>query len=260
MFNLKLLLLLAFLSFSHQDSHCVVTYEYCVKEIDYPDNYEPTRSSIPHCYDEENKLCLGCEDGYALSFDKKSCISFPNCEYLQQGDNKCEECEYYFHLNSEGKCERTTCLLYEDNDKDCKECFYGYYLKDKKCIKIPKPYCISMSSTDENKCTGCLGNFPLVNGECLAPKNFIQGCYNYNIQEKCTICHQDYELKDGTCVFKGCSGNEKKYEECFFCEAGFHEDADGICIGYDGTKDATDNAKSNKIEYALLMVILALIF
>ena len=50
----------------------------------------------------------------------------------------------------------------------------------------------------------------------------------------------------------------KKTEYCGIYEVGFYLDYDGICVGYDGTKDIkTDEAKGNKIEYALLIALVA---
>ena len=104
-------------------------------------------------------------------------------------------------------------------------------------------------------------NFPLVDGKCIKPK-LIKGCESYNIDEKCTSCVQGYTLQNGNCVFKECTTSQKKTEYCGICDAGFYLDYDGICVGYDGTKDTntgvdTDEAKGNKIEYALLIALVA---
>ena len=58
--------------------------------------------------DEDNN-CYVCSESYAASYDGKSCISFPNCIKLEKGDNKCNECKYYYNPNSEGKCLKTLC-------------------------------------------------------------------------------------------------------------------------------------------------------
>ena len=54
----------------------------------------------------------------------------------------------------------------------------------------------------------------------------------------------------------------KKTEYCGICDTSFYLDYDGICVGYDGTKDTsiggnTDEAKGNKIESALLIALIA---
>ena len=288
MFHLKLFLLLTLISFSLEDSHCLITYEYCYEEREptqpkqtkisncayeddegtycysCKDGYALTydrqscTNSISKCYelDEQNK-CKNCYDDYALSNDRSKCVSFPNCKVLEKDENKCKECDFYFHPNSEGKCERTTCHIYNTNNV-CTHCFEGYYLKDNKCQKISIPYCLAVSDSEGKVCSSCILNLPIINGECLVPENLIKGCQYYDAFGKCNQCAEDdYDLKEGNCVFRGCQKNEKKNEDCEYCEAGFHRDEDDICIGYDGTKD-TSAATRNKIEYASLILIFAL--
>lgn len=289
MLNLKLFLLITLISFSLQDSHCLLTYEYCLEEKESPQTEETTidncayendegtfcneckdgyavtydgkcSNSISKCsyLDNENK-CENCYEGYALSYDRSECISFANCVKLEQGNKKCKECKHFFYPNSEGKCERTTCQDYNNNNV-CIECRSGYYLKGNECKKISIPYCLTVSDSEGKVCNSCLINLPIINGECLVPENLIKGCSYYDASGKCTKCEEDdYELKNGNCIFKGCKRNEEKVEICEYCEPGFHEDDnDGFCIGYDGTKD-TSVAAMNKIQYSLLILIFSLL-
>ena len=250
------------ISFSIQDSHCLITYSYCLLE-----------SKIAHCSYEENNECASCEDGYAISFDKKSCKPFQNCHQLAEGDNKCYQCESYYSLNTDGNCESERCssgyylkdktcqkisipyclTVSSNKETECTTCFSGYYLKDNTCQKISIPYCQFVSDKNENECTSCLESFP-INGKCAAP---VEGCNTYGQDGKCTECYSGYEKKeDGSCVFKECKNGKKKFSYCDVCEVGFYEGEDGLCTGYDGTKDS---GAGKKIKNSLLILALALI-
>ena len=170
MLSLKLFLLLTLISFSLQDSHCLITYGRCVAETQETNQkkaekisnceYESTSFGSTICnqckdgyaHSQDSKRCVKfdncifldgndekcsvCKEGYAVSYDQTKCISFTNCIKLQEGDTKCSNCVAHYHNNTEGKCERTLCSLYDENDK-CTHCYDGYYLnKDKNCEKI----------------------------------------------------------------------------------------------------------------------------
>lgn len=292
MFNLKLLLLLTLISFSLQDSHCLITYEKCINKIEDPklkkaeiienceyENEEGTHCyicktgystsndgskciSFPHCFYFENgeEKCRTCEDGYALSYNQKECISFENCDQLGEGNNKCASCRYHYHNNTAGKCERTLCSNYNENEV-CTSCFEGYYLKeDKTCEKINIKYCLEVSSSDPNECSTCTGDLPIVDKKCIVPETLVKGCSEYNTEGKCNYCTSDYELNSakGICEFKGCDNGKINHEYCAQCEAGFYME-DGLCTSYkDGSKD-TGAANINKVEYSFIILILALL-
>ena len=241
-------------------------------KIDYFRSYD-TKSCIgfKNCDDfnreeKDNEYCERCKYGYALSYDGSECKQFENCAKLAKGDSKCSECAYFFHLNTEGICERTLCLTYENNI--CTRCFEGYYLDgDKNCKKITIENCLESDSKGE-KCTKCIYDIlPDTNGKCNLP--LIKGCVQYGSDGKCTQCERKYnayELKDGTCQFKECKEGEQKIEYCDECKAGYFESEDAndndICIGYDGSMDTSSSDSSssrNKVEYALLIFILALL-
>ena len=294
MFNLKYLLLLSLISFSIQDSHCLITYSYCLFE-----------SKIAHCSYEENNECVSCEDWYAISFDKKSCKPFQNCNQLAEGDNKCYQCESYYSLNTDGNCESERCssgyylkdktcqkisipyciTVSSNKETECTTCFPGYYLKDNTCQKISIPYCMTVKSTKETECTTCFPGYYLKDNTCqkisipycefVSDKNEnectsclegspvngkcatpIEGCSTYGQDGKCTDCDSEYEKKeDGSCVFIECK-NGKKITTCDVCEVGFYKDEDNTCTGYDGTKDSS---AGKKIKNYLLILALALI-
>ena len=216
---------------------------------------------------EENAYCYKCNNGYALSHDKRSCKQFENCYKLAEGDKKCSECyNSLFHLNTEGKCERTQCKKYVENV--CTECYEGYYLdNNKNCKRIPIENCLEADSKGE-KCISCLrGCNRDANGKCNLPSPLIKGCIEYGSDGKCTTCKSvDYErTNDGGCQLIECEEGEYKYEYCAKCKAGYFdfEDKDDkhICMGYDGSMDtsSSDSSSRNKVEYALLIFILALL-
>jgi len=215
------------------------------------------------------EICDGCEKGYVLSNDKKSCIQFENCIILDEKDEKCIDCDEYFHPNANGKCERTQCEVYDDNNNNvCTTCYQGYYPNDDgKCEKIPVENCLKFDSS-RNKCVICLGDInPDSDGKCNLPSPLIKGCIKYGSDKKCTECineGEDYELTAGTCKVIDCKDGKKKYEYCLACKAGYYMEWDGerddyICIGYDGSMDtsSSDSSSRNTVEYALLIFILA---
>ena len=253
MLNLRFILLLSFISLSLQDSHCLATIKICIPK----DAPSTPNTKIAHCWEVEDDECEECENGYAISFNKKSCVSFPNCEELGE-NNKCSKCSYPFHVNSDGNCERTTCSDYNEKN-ECTNCHDGYHLntKDKTCQKISIPYCERLENNDENKCSYCVGNIPVVDGKCVVPGKIIDGCSQYSEEGKCTGCSYNYNLKDGSCVFEGCKDDEREISYCGACEAGFYEDEnEGLCVGFDGTKDSSVGIK---IKNSLLILLLALI-
>ena len=261
MLNLKIFLVLLLISFSFQDKNCLSKWRMC---IDKNFSFKSEEGSIQNCfeYDDENsEECEECMNGYALSSNRKSCISFPNCEELGEGNQKCIDCRKYFRLNSDGQCVPTSCIYYENEGKEneiCNECYNGYYLNDKsECIKIPIENCKKYDKATK-KCTKCLGNIvPNEDGNCI--QDFIEGCTEYSANGKCAKCDpNEYTLKtDGTCEFNNCGSNEKVFEYCEICQFGYEIDIDGICIGADGSKD-TSSSENNKVELSLLFFILTL--
>ena len=266
MFNLKYILIISLISFTLQDSHCLVTSSACYDK-------EPTNNAggIANCKEAGEGVCYECVYGFALSSNQKSCISFQNCDNLAEGDKTCKECAYNFHLNSKGQCERSLCEHYDEESGICKSCYPGYYLKNKECKKINIPHCLEVDELDEKKCTRCLKRLSEpVDGKCIAPKTWVIGCKEYDTEGKCTKCKSNYTLKDGQCNFNSCDG-KKKVEYCDMCEAGFTDENNnmGLCIGFDGTKDETattgihtetDDAKRIKFQIALMVIMLVIAF
>ena len=64
MLNLKYLLLLTLISFSLQDSNCLINFEVCSEEDEAP----ITEGSIDNClYYDSDGTCDDCKAGYAKS-------------------------------------------------------------------------------------------------------------------------------------------------------------------------------------------------
>lgn len=218
-------------------------------------NYECVK--FDHCsnlYDKDH--CNYCIEGYALSNDRTSCKSFANCEQLDKEGTKCSICYEHYHPNSDGRCEITLCSNYVNNV--CTACYDGYFLNDnKECQKITIENCLQLDSS-KKKCSKCIKNInPDSNGNCNI--NLIEGCEKYESNGNCRSCYDDYELSsDGKKCEYHCTGG-KSIEYCGICKPGYTRDKDdGICLGYDGSKDSSSNER-HKVQYALLSVILMLL-
>lgn len=255
--NLELFLLYSLICFSLQDQYCVQTIDVCLVDSEEEEEKDPSQpSTITNCLHDDGKgQCYDCKEGYALSYDYKRCVLFENCDRLENGnDEKCEYCSSLYQPNPEGKCVKTFCTYYE---KDvCKSCVQGYYLKENTCKKITIPNCLAW---DEKVCTKCADFAKLDgNGKCIL-QNLIKGCDDYQNDGKCAKCEDGYKSVNGgeSCQYEGCP-NGKTVQYCYICQTGFHEDDDGKCIGYDGTKD-TSLSNFNKIQPVILMLIVALL-
>ena len=261
MINLKVLILSILISLSLQDSHCLSSIEYCGgKDYEYDeDEGSSNEGGIDHCEEANGRECEECEEGFAISYEKNRCISFQNCISLEAGNNKCEECIDYFHPNSEGKCERTLCETYDANGV-CQGCYGGYFLKNNQCQKITIPYCLTLDSNDETKCYNCVDISMPNNGNCIVPPTLIKGWTQYDTNGKCIVCYYGYNIKEETCVFNKCPSGQIKYEYCLVCEAGYYFDYDeGLCVGYDGTKDKNAGSITGNQNVFILILLLSLL-
>ena len=263
MLNLRTYLLLFLISFSFQDKNCLSSFRFCVSNSEY--EQQPVENgSIENCNDyneDDNQKCSECKDGYAHSSDYKKCISFPNCYILEEGGDKCNICHRFFHPNANGQCIRTLCATYNNDgqgNENCDSCLDGYYLKaENQCEKIPISNCKEYDATNK-RCKKCLDDDgPNADGNCN--NAFIEGCIEYSNGE-CTKCDEEnYIPKDGTCEFKNCESGERAVEGCYICQIGYETGSDGICIGYDGSKDTSSSSENIKVELAMIIFILALL-
>ena len=258
MLKLKSFLLVTLLSISIQD-HCLVKFEKCVEKNSKPEEQTEPTNKIANCAEYENEdECAGCIFGYAVSYDGSQCIAFPNCELLEEGNKKCDECYDYFYPNSKGQCERTLCSEFEDNV--CISCYDGYYLnKNNECQKITIPYCIKLDS--DGKCSECVNHDEANDqGTCNIPATLMKGCEKYDKDGNCIKCNHYYSGPDenGNCAFKNCEADEKRIEYCPICQVGYDFNEKDECVAIDGSTDAGSSI-SYKTEYAMLIFILALL-
>lgn len=223
----------------------------------YSDNKECVK--FDHCSHADDKdHCDSCDEGYTLSNDKTSCKPFANCNLLDAAGTKCIKCSSKYYLNSNGQCEKTLCSEYSNNV--CTGCHGGYYLNDKnECQKITIENCLILDSS-KKKCSTCIaGIIPDTNGNCILPSKLIEGCYSYESNGDCRYCYYNYKLSSDkkNCEYVCTSG--KSIEYCGICKPGYTLDKDdGICLGYDGSKDSSSNER-HKVQYALLSIILLLL-
>ena len=224
MLNISSFLLFFLICFSLQDDHCFGIFQICPSKIE---KNPKITGSIEHCMVYEDKdNCDACYYGYALSYDKKSCIPYLNCADL------------------------------EKENKLCHECYPSFYFNGTACKKIDIDHC---DFWDGTKCIQCAGYAYLDNGRCLIPTNKIDGCDYYDSNGVCNYCAAYYNKKeDGTCEFQGCQ-NENPVEYCGNCELGYELDkTDGKCKAYSEMVEGS-YSKKNKVELALIILILALI-
>ena len=113
---------------------------------------------------------------------------------------------------------------------------------------------------DSNKkCSRCLpGIDPDTDRFCNLPSKLIEGYKEYENNGHCKKCDGDYDLSSERkkCDYD-CTG-VKSYNYCGICKSGYEEDDDGICIGYDGSKD-TSFSRTNQVQYVSLLFILVLL-
>ena len=225
---------------------------------------------IKNCYIAEDNECYQCKPGYAVSYDGKSCIQSQteHCIWLARGNSGCEICDNFFLPNTKGKCEKTLCSESEDNNiHECSYCFEGYYLEGNECKKIEIENCIELDEDNEDNCLYCVDDEYSYDGKCNTP---INGCEEEEDNGKCSECGINYKkTTDNTCEFKGCPDGSLKFEICEACKAGYYPNFYGnVCIGYEDIQDSSsgdsssgdsspDSSSGNKIQYALLILLLA---
>ena len=199
----------------------------------------------------EDSICTKCNRGYALSWDKKKCVKFPNCKKLSQDTSKCYECDRPYQLNSEGKCKVSTCDSFSNGT--CINCVDGFYLDSNgNCKQIPIAYC---QKWDSNACLTCNDVSKLVNGTCVL-QDFIVECEEYSPGTKdCVRCHQGYSFNDDRtkCELKYCLEEEQL---CYQCEDGYFSKGT-TCNSYDGSDE--EDSSSFILNYSFIIFGLFLI-
>ena len=230
MLNFKYILFLVLISFTFQFDHCLQEAQICQENI-------RTRSgSIANCIDHDNsdsEVCYECANGYAISYGRDSCISFPLCYYLLEGN------------------------------KNCGECYPGYYWNGKECTRISIDNWKSLDY-DGTHCEACTINYKLnseaTQCELITIKKNIDGCEQYGDDGYCTRCNSKYTASGSgsgfTCTFNGCSG-DKVIKYCSSCEIGYYTDrSDGNCKSYSGN---SNNSRRNEARNAFLIFLFAML-
>ena len=217
MLYLKSLILLVCISFSLQDNNCLIYFESC-EEKEKP-------ISIAHCKDSsfedrgdgEKEYCKQCENNYAVSNDRKSCIKV---------ENPIDHCAYHY-LVSEGVF-------------ICSGCEKGYATSNdqKSCVKVENPidHCTYHFLMPEGQygCNSCDDEFILSDDRksCKEFKN-CESFYYDGGKYYCSYCKKGYALSfDGNSCkqFDNCYKLEQGDKKCSKCsDEHFHLNADGIC-------------------------------
>lgn len=93
--------------------------------------------------DDEGINCKSCVGNYSLVTKYHTCTNIKGCN-IQQNDNKCLECSFYYCLNLKtGLCENNNiisdktfykCKKSNEDGTACGECLEGYNLKDGFCV------------------------------------------------------------------------------------------------------------------------------
>ena len=96
---LRIILLFTLIYFALQDDElCYIKFNICRSHIPVSES-----NVITNCMKFKESICDLCEDGYASSYNGKSCISFPNCNELKEGDKECDDCYNGFYPINDGK-------------------------------------------------------------------------------------------------------------------------------------------------------------
>ena len=232
MIKINYILFLILISFTLQFDHCIQTAQICQKAI----STSPTPSgSIANCIKYEtgdDEICEKCVDGYAVSYEGNKCIPFSYCNYLDEGNKKCDEC------------------------------YQGYYFNGKECTKISIDNCL-ISNDDGDKCTYC-ALYSKINEDgsrCQLIEKIVEGCSYYDNNGNCNACESHYTGSGSgssfTCTFNDCSG-DRAVEYCKYCQIGYYTDtSDGNCKPYKIAN--SNNSKTNKIGCAFLILMLSLL-
>ncbi len=225
--HLRFSLIITLISVSFlDDEHCKSIFKICPNQIPADTAFT---GSISNCLLYHNKeKCRICNFGYALSANGKSCISFDNCNILNEGNEECEDCYEGYYLGEDGKCHSLT-------DENCKV-------------------------GTENGCLQCADYAAFKGSKCEVVDPIIEGCKEYQSSEICSICDEKYRKNDdGTCEFIPCENDEEPEEYCGICELGYVTNyKDGKCKLKSEFNVDTNRAYNIKAELFLLAFIVAI--
>ena len=127
---------------------------------------------IDHCLKSED-ICTKCENNFYLvrDFENTYCSKIEHCSFIDDDEQKCEECEDAYKKSEEGQCIQKyqiidNCIRYDYNDNpeeiltNCYLCDSGYAISNdkKRCIKFSN--CDELNE-DNTKCVKCPDGYAL---------------------------------------------------------------------------------------------------
>ncbi|OMJ66071.1 hypothetical protein SteCoe_37219 [Stentor coeruleus] len=206
--------------------------------------------------DEQNDICLECEEGYGFNEDKfciecdiyecKDCgDDYTTCNicydgfYYDENDNDCYECssevceicdpydpdvcikcydDYKFDDN--GNCCDFSCLACFSYPDICSECSKGMFMYEDYCYDCSN-HCVDCE--DENLCYECENGYELdYNNECIESLCNARDCISCpNSKDQCIECKHDLQLDyNGNCCDSACESCSTYSPNCESCYEG----------------------------------------
>lgn len=122
--------------------------------------------------------------------------------------------------------QRANCQVYDIRGR-CTKCLNNFVLQNGQC-RVYLPFCLAYSN-DQQTCTNCAQGTNLVGGCCQLQDSF---CLNY-VNCACTGCMSGYYLNaEGRCQAnpQGCAVFNSTNNTCITCVQGFYLMPNGLCI------------------------------
>ena len=214
-----------------------------------------TELNLPHCsYSNDGSTCSYCLDGYALNSATNECIEKPGCDEVNEDGSKCLDCsEDFYQPDKDGKCVIHYCEEY-DSDGNCEECDKYFYVNEEgKCQYIPIPYC---REGNETYCKDYAGFMEDEEGDPnKAKEKYEKRCERRDDDGNCYMCEQGYTLDATT---HECVSNCEEYIEpsplCDYCEHGYILiDDDKTCYSVLGGNEKNEEDGIEFIKLSLLL-------
>ena len=152
---------------------------------------------------ESSLECIECVAEYYVDETIKSCVerSFNvlNCEKLNLNEDNCKTCNKGYYLTpAKTSCKINPsgtpgCITFSDA-KTCSECGVDKYLKNEKCLAVPKENFILNCKYYKNalECRGCNKNYYLNKNKC--EQSLATNCLTFETNMKCKTCQDHYGL------------------------------------------------------------------
>ncbi len=173
--------------------------------LTYKGECESLPSGITSCIQYKNaNECTLCTKNRFLENNKcnevREDLKMQNCMFYK-AEGECQKCEkdYYLTGNECLLASAKNCKTYTDI-ATCKECEKekGLILDTKgylNCETITKSNCKEFFQEENFPCKICNTNYyPDSNGDCIIANKLIDGCIEYESENKCTVCKKDRAL------------------------------------------------------------------